>query len=41
VAVKVVSWEVTQGVGWTVGGGGAGGESLGEEGRDHWTGNKQ
>jgi len=32
VGVKVVSWEVTHGVGWTVGGG---------EARDHWTKNKQ
>jgi len=37
VGVKVVSWEVTHGVGWTVGGG----ELVGEEARDHWTENKQ
>ncbi len=36
VGVKVVSWEVTHGVGWTVGG-----EPVGEEARDHWTKNKQ
>jgi len=38
VGVKVVSWEVTHGVGWTVGGGG---EPVGEEARNHWTKNKQ
>jgi len=37
VGVKVVNWEVTHGVGWTVGGG----EPVGEEARDHWTENKQ
>jgi hypothetical protein len=36
VGVKVVSWEVTHGVGWIVGGG-----TVGEEARDHWTENKQ
>jgi len=39
VGVKVVSWEVTHGVGWTVGVGG--GEPVGDEARDHWTENKQ
>jgi hypothetical protein len=38
VGVKVVSWKVTHGVGWIVGGGG---ELVGEEARDHWTENKQ
>jgi len=37
VGVKVVSWEVTHRVGWTVGGG----EPVGEEVKDHWTENKQ
>jgi len=37
VGVKGVGGEVTQGVGWTVGGG----EPVGEEVRDHWTENKQ
>jgi hypothetical protein len=37
VGIKVVSWEVTHRVGWTVGGG----EPVGEEARDHWTENKQ
>jgi hypothetical protein len=38
VGVKVVNWEVTHGVGWTVWGGG---EPVSEEARDHWTENKQ
>ncbi len=29
VGVKLVSWEVTHGVGWTVGGGGGGGPGGG------------
>ncbi len=37
----MVSWEVTHGVGWTVGAEGGGGEPVGEEARDHWTGNKR
>jgi hypothetical protein len=40
VGVKVVSWEITHGVGWTVGGGGGGGP-VGEEVRNHWTQKKQ
>jgi len=38
VGEKVMSWKVTHGVAWTVGGGG---EPVGEEGGDHWTENKQ